>query len=307
MFLSMKVLEALKWASEKLKNNFDKVELTSERLDSPMLDAEILLAAAVGQNKSWLFTHLDYKLREHESEIFQDFIKRRGEREPVAYITEQKEFYKRIFKVNRFVLIPRPETEILIEKAIDISKKGNIEKTMFADIGTGSGAIAVTLAAETNLPVIATDISKTALTIAKSNTGTLSVDELVDVRQGNLLAPVVAIFKKLGNQTPFEHLIICANLPYITESQWEHGQKELHFEPKLALTAGHDGLEAYWELFRQLSKYRKLFPEKISVLIEIDPSQRNLIKTLITHDFPNADIDVVKDLAEKERVVILEI
>jgi release factor glutamine methyltransferase len=300
----MLVMEALRWANENLKKHADAVD--GSRLDSPMLDAEVLLAAVLDVNKSWLFTHLDYELKRHQEEKFHECVKRRTAHEPVAYIIGYREFYKRRFHVNRFVLIPRPATEALVEQAM--AAAAGSRDTAYTDIGTGSGAIAVTLAAETKLPVIATDMSKQALAVAKQNAAELHVEDLVDFRVGNLLEPIVKIFKSVAAAKPFNHLIVCANLPYLTEHQWETGQREVRdFEPREALVAGRDGLDDYWELFRQLKRARSVLPERVTVLIEIDPAQRLAIQNLILHDFPQVNLRIVKDLEGFDRVVITEL
>ncbi len=304
----MTVIEAIQWASRKLKECASASKISS-RADSPILDAEILLAATLHVTRGWLFTHFDTLLRSDEEESYFQSIQRRQRREPVAYILSTKSFYKRDFFVNHFVLIPRPATEILVEAALNISKTSDPEKTLFADIGTGSGAIAVTLAAESGLPVIANDVSRHAFLAAKQNTAVHHVDDLIEFRHGPLLDPLISLFRKIKETSsqPFRHLIICANLPYLREDQWKAGQPELHFEPKIALVSGRDGLDAYWDFFRSLAKNRRFFPFRVSVLIEIDPSQKERIRNIIFHDFPNASITVLKDLEGFDRVVIIEI
>ncbi len=305
----MTVMEALQWANEKLKKHADVVE-HGGRVDSPMLDAEVLLSSAVGEPKSWLFTHFADSIRPHQEERFRSYIERRARHEPVAYMIGSKEFYKRKFYVNRFVLIPRPSTETLVAAALAIAKESDPETTVFADIGTGSGAIAVTLSAESGLPVIATDTNKRALAVAKKNAAEHGVEERIDFRAGDLLEPLARIFETLKAQqvrSPIRHLIICANLPYLTEHQWAAAQAEVRdYEPKLALVSGADGLDAYWNFFRQFLRGRRLLPQRVSALIEIDPSQRERIITLIRHDFPHAEPDILKDLDGFDRVVVTE-
>ncbi len=300
------VMEALKWANETLKRGVD-----GSGLDSPMLDAEILLAASLDVNKAWLFTHLDRELKAHENDKFRAFVKRRSTGEPVAYVIGYREFYTRRFAVNRHVLIPRPATETLVEAALaslkDSTTQG-LNDSIFCDIGTGSGAIAVTLAAESKLPVIATDMSKEALAVAKSNAIEHKVDELVDFRHGNLVEPVIKIFASLGTQSPYRHLVVCANLPYLTKQQVDAAQREVRdFEPHEALIAGQDGLDDYWNLFRLLKKNRTVLPERVTILLEIDPSQNARIVELIKHDFPHANPTISKDLEGFDRVVTAEI
>jgi len=295
----MTVMEALQWANEKLKH--DAIG------DSPMLDAQVLLAHAMEVSKSWLFTHLGEPLRAPQEDAFRKLIERRAAHEPVAYMVGEREFYGRPFTVNRFVLIPRPATETLVEAALPLSTDA-----LFADIGTGSGAIAVTLAAESGTPVIATDYGREAITVAKLNAERNGVADLVDVRQGDLLDPLIKLFEKItkpGAPLPYKRLVICANLPYLTQAQWEAADRDVKdFEPKTALVGGGpDGLELYWKLFRQLSRARQNFPRKLTVLVEIDPDQTNRITALITHDFPGSTPHVLKDLEGFDRVVIADI
>jgi len=303
----MMVMEALKWANETLKKGVD-----GSGLDSPMLDAEVLLAASLDVNKAWLFTHLDRELKAHENDRFRAFVKRRSTGEPVAYVIGYREFYNRRFTVNRHVLIPRPATEVLVDAALAVAQfqttNDQLHTTLFSDIGTGSGAIAVTLAAESMLHVLATDMSKEALAVAKSNAVEHKVDELVDFRHGNLAEPVIKIFASLGKQSPYHHLIVCANLPYLTQHQVDAAQREVRdFEPHEALIAGQDGLDDYWNLFRQLKKNRSVLPERVTILLEIDPSQNARIVEMIRHDFPHADPTITKDLEGFDRVVTAEI
>jgi release factor glutamine methyltransferase len=296
----MTILELLEWGNNKLKQ---------EQIGSSMLDAEILLAHILKLPRSKLFTGLSDIIDTKRADQYRALIKRRAMHEPVATIIGYKPFYGRDFIVNRFVLTPRPDTEVLIEKAIDISKNLE-EETWFADIGTGSGAITVTLAAETKMPVIASDISQEALTTAKQNADKHNVTDLIDFKHGATLDPFVKIFramKKAGQPLP-ENLIICANLPYLSTKQWEQTDPEVQdWEPKEALEAGTDGLDAYWVLFRQLSQHLQVMPENISVLIEIDPSQSEAVKALILHHFSSAKIEIKKDLSGNDRVVIVQL
>ncbi len=305
----MTILELLEWGNSKLKKHQDIDKFSGDKLDSPILDAEVLLAFALNQPKHYIFSHLNDTVLDQKIDTYQKIIKRRLQHEPVAYITGKKSFYGRDFFVNQYVLIPRPETEILIEEAISLSKKLNGE-TWFADVGIGSGAIAVTLAAETKNPVIASDISDRVIAVAKKNAITHGVKNLIDLSIGDGLDPVVKIFKSLaksGENYP-ENLIICANLPYLTTAQWENAQQEItDWEPKEALDGGTDGLDVYWAFFRQLAHAKEYLPKTIYVLIEIDPSQTEDIKKLIKHYFPHGKQIIKKDLQGLDRVVITKI
>ncbi|MFA6132215.1 MAG: peptide chain release factor N(5)-glutamine methyltransferase [Patescibacteria group bacterium] len=297
----MTVVEVLKWASEKLKNE------VKDASDSSMLDAQVLLAAVLDVPTSWLFTHFDKTLEEKDLDIFRQMIKRRLANEPIAYITGEKEFYKRNFFVNSSTLIPRPATETLVEAAIKIAHE-ETGQVLFADIGTGSGAIAITLAAETGLPVIASDISSPALLVAQKNAEANKVAELVDLRQGDLLEPLVKIFQAVKKTNPepiCEHLIVCANLPYLTAKQWANTALDVReYEPKSALEAGVDGLDLYWRLIREIKQRRDLFPVRLTLLLEIDPDQKQKIASLIKRDFPLSNIIVLRDLDDFDRIAV---
>ena len=298
----MTVMEALNWGGNKLKENL------KEENTSPLLDAQIILAKVLEVPTAYLFTHFDEEIKNSTLEKFQKLIQRRGQQEPVAYITGEKEFYKRTFFVNPNVLIPRPTTETLIDLVLKEIKNSQ-KKIWFADIGTGSGAIAITLAAETGQPVIASDISNEALAVTKQNAELNHVAELIDFRRGDLLSPLIKIFQALKNNQTAEdcsHLIICANLPYLTNNQWlglNSGVK--NFEPALALTAGHDCLDLYLRLLSDLKKHGQVFPPVLSLFFEIDPGQTIKIISMIKHDFPETKPQIIKDLEGFDLVVII--
>ncbi|MBI4598855.1 peptide chain release factor N(5)-glutamine methyltransferase [Candidatus Uhrbacteria bacterium] len=301
----MTVLEALQWANHALKAAWGELD---EGSDTPMLDAEVLLSAVLDVHRSWLFTHFDHELHVHEIEKFQQAIGRRGTREPVAYVIGKKEFRKRTFAINRFVLVPRPCTELLVEQAVQASRASDPNKTLFADIGTGSGAIAVSLAAETGIPAVATDINPRAVVVARQNAEAQGVSDLVDVRHGDLLEPLIKIFNTLRDasaSSTIEHLVLCANLPYLATKQWKECPPDVRLhEPREALEAGQDGLDAYWRLFRDLARRRHLFPVRITTIIEIDPSQSIATSSLIHHCFPHATPNILKDLEGFDRIVV---
>jgi len=298
----MTIIDALKWANNKLKK---------AGVESPMLDAEILLAKTLGVRKSWLFSHFNDPLKIHQEEKFHIYIERRSAREPIAYILGEKDFYSRTFSVNPFVLIPRPATETLVEKALDLIKESNPERTLIVDVGTGSGAIAVTLAAETQQHIIAIDIDQQALAVAKQNTDTHEVADQIEFQHGNLIEPVIRLFKTLRKTKeqdvssiyPFETMVLCANLPYLKEKDPEDLQSEVQYEPRHALFSGSDGLDAYWEMFKQLKAHRRILPRTTHVLIEIDPDQKHRALQLIAHHFPTAEPNILKDLQGNDRIL----
>jgi release factor glutamine methyltransferase len=290
----MTILEALGLANNKLKN---------ERANaSPMLDAQLILAHILRVTKNYLFLHGDRELKPVELETFEGCIERRMRHEPVAYLTGAKEFFKRTFFVNPFVLIPRPETETLIEHAIEVM--GESHDALIVDVGTGSGAIAVTLAAETGAPIIATDISERALAVARQNSALHKTEHRITFLLGHLLQPVPPRLTR-----SVKHMILCANLPYLTTRQWETAEKEVQmFEPRLALDGGVDGFAVYAELLAQLKKRRRDFPKQTTFLFEIDPEQRPMAERMVHEHFPkNPMPHFSPDLSGKIRVVVCEL
>ncbi len=302
----MTAREALQWADAKLRASGG-----DPRFDAPMLDAEILLGASLHMPRGAVLLREDAQVHSIALEKFQGFVRRRSAHEPIAFILGMRAFYGRPFAVNRHTLIPRPSTETLVDAAIALAKKSGTEKVLFADIGTGSGAIALTLAKETGLPVIASDISRQALAIARRNVRSHAMAKLVDFRLGRGLRPLVRFFASLRGSTkqspPYDHLILCANLPYLPKARWEELQIDIRlYEPKIALVSGQDGLEIYREFFRNLREHRDAFPSRLSCIIEIDPTQSETAPALIRQHFPVADIEIGKDLEGFERMVIFK-
>ena len=289
----MTIVESLTWANNKLKDQ--------SNVDAPMLDAQLLLAKVLDVSKNYLFTHFSQELTEAQFDRFELLTERRRHHEPLAYIVGWKEFYNRPFKVSNFVLIPRPDTETLIDEARRLS--AGAKDALFIDIGTGSGAIAVTLAAETRLPVLAVDVSSEALVIAEQNARLHEVADRVTFLHGSLIDPIKPeMTKSLGE------VIICANLPYLTSRQLGMAPNEVRdYEPALALDGGVDGLDIYNEFFRQLAARRLDFPKKLTVLIEIDPDQRDSAPRLIQQYFPQTETQCVDDLSHRPRVVVTAI
>jgi len=205
------------------------------------LDAEVLLSHTLNKPKSFLYTYPEKKLTQAQVRKYKSLISRRAKHEPVAYITGHKEFYGLDFYVNQHTLIPRPETEALVEKIIK-----NKDIHSIADIGTGSGCIAIALAKNNpKLNIYAIDISSKALTVARKNAKAHKVKNIT-FKQGNLLEPIKNI--KLD--------AIVANLPYLSEKVYKKNYQHLKYEPKQALYAGKDGLDYYKKLLKQINKLK---------------------------------------------------
>jgi release factor glutamine methyltransferase len=299
--MKMNIQEALREASKKLKK-------TSP---SPFLDAEILLSYVLKKNREFILTYPEKKLTKAQEEKFEKSLKRRLKNEPVAYILSHKEFYGLDFKVTPDTLIPRPETETLVENALNHlkSKNNNDKKTIIADIGTGSGNIIISVAKEiasSNLPtthyeLIATDISAPALKIAKQNARKNNLGGKIFFSKGNLLEPVIESKKNKFND---KNIIILANLPYLSQKIYSETPRDVKkFEPRSALLGGIDGLARYGKLFTQIKKLKDKF-STLNVLCyaEISPEQKEILKRLVKINFPIAKIEFLKDLAGKWRI-----
>lgn len=293
---SMTIFEALQWGNTFLKS-------ASRPEDAPMLDAEILLAHALGVSKSWLFTHLHETVTAAQQEQYTALIRRRQKREPIAYLTGEKEFFGRSFLVTPFVLIPRPETELLVEQALTASQE--LPNPWFVDIGTGSGAIAVTLAAETPHAVIASDIDPAALRVARENAKRHGVSERIAFLSGTGWQPVHRLLQQPDIEQP-RALIVCANLPYLSPDQTTQTAPDVHaFEPPQALSSGPDGLDAIFHLLSDIRTHRTSLPSTIRLFLELDPRQARTATKLAARLFPDGEISLLRDAANHERLLTI--
>ncbi|PIX62213.1 peptide chain release factor N(5)-glutamine methyltransferase [Candidatus Uhrbacteria bacterium CG_4_9_14_0_2_um_filter_41_50] len=290
----MTILEALNWGKEQLKKD-------SEGTVSPMLDAQILLAHCVLKPTSFLFGHFEDELNSQVVDKYQRFIERRKRKEPVSQILGEKHFFGKPFLVSPNVLTPRPETERLIEIALDLITPESI----VIDVGTGSGAIGITIAMEAKIPIIATDIDPQAISVATHNAKNHNVEHLISFLQGNLLEPYFAKNIHINSNS---NAIILANLPYLSINQWMTLDPDVRdYEPKRALVGGVDGLDYYDELLQQIKSHRAFFPSELYLIIEIDPSHHASAPALIMEHFPKTEVRVEDDLSARARVVITKL
>ena len=257
------------------------------------IEAEVILRHVLGIDRASMFRDLQESLILEQEDLVTTLVKRRLEGEPLSYITGTREFYSLPFEITEDVLIPRQETELLVEAVIEFSKKRVWAPLNIADVGTGSGAIAVAIAV--NIPfarVTAIDISQKALKVADVNRRTHGVHDRVLLRLGNLLEPLSG-----------EMNIIVSNPPYIPEGDIDGLQREVLREPRVALDGGPDGLTVIRNLLRQ-SK-----PKLSSlgmVVFEIDPTQARKASQLSKKMFPDASITVLEDLSGKHRAVLID-
>ena len=296
---NLTILAALEQGAAALKHAWEGVYFDAP--PSPQVDAQVLLAAALQKSSAYLFAHGADALNAEVAERFSGYIERRKVHEPVALILGGKAFFGRDFVVSKDTLIPRPETELLIETALPLIDA----RTLVVDVGTGSGAIGITLACETQAPVVAVDISPDALDVAKVNAKLLGAADRISFLQGNLLLPFFPALASWPASFPVDHLVICANLPYLTTHQWEALDPNVKiFEPKSALVGGYTGLELYDELLMQAKAKRSVLPARITLLCEIDPAQKDRLPKIIRAHFPLAEVGVHEDLAHLPRLVV---
>lgn len=266
--------------------------LASHRIEEPDIDAELLLRHAANLSKDQLYVQYNRKLTDKETHLLYSLIQRRLKGEPIAYILGYREFFGIEFDVNPSVLIPRPETELLVEKAIEFARQQNIR--LIADIGTGSGAIAISLAK--HLPdakIYAVDISKDALQVAKANCKKHNVTDHVGPLHGNLLEPLQEAVD-----------LIVANLPYVKNADWEQLPAGIKAnEPKSALAGGTDGLDVIRELLSTTEG--KLRPNG-AILLEIGYDQGEATLKLAKNHFPKGTAEIYTDLAGLNRVVSIK-
>ncbi len=263
---------------------------TNNVADAP-LEGELLLRHVLGINRAQLYLNLEQELSAEQGKVFWHLVERRLGGEPAAYITGHREFYRLNFYVNPSVLIPRPESELLVEKAIGLARRFSM--SAIAEIGTGCGAIAISLAL--NLPeakIYATDISAPALEVALFNCRKHGVADRIHLRQGDMLAPL-----------PGPVDLIAANLPYVKQPEiLRAGLAD--FEPELALDGGEDGLEKIRQLCRQAGK--RLCRQGF-LLLEIGQGQGEPLTGFLGDLFPSAAVEIAPDLGGIDRVITLRL
>jgi release factor glutamine methyltransferase len=262
--------------------------------DTPDLDASVLLAHILDKPRTWVMAHPELSLTVEQQEQLEDAVARLENGEPFPYILGHWEFFGLDFDVTPAVLIPRPETELLVEKAVAWLQESPVRRTV-ADVGTGSGAIAVSIAV--NVPdahVLATDLSHAALKVARSNAQKNKIVERIDFVQCDLLPPHP---DPLPTQSHFD--LICANLPYIPTDTLR-GLPIYGREPTLALDGGADGLD----LFRKLMKIAPdwLAPNGL-ILLEIEASRGVPALSLAYDMFSQAEIHLHQDLTGRDRLL----
>ena len=285
----LRVSQVLSWAQKALEERGLEA--------SPLLDAQLLLSQAMGLSREELYIGLRDELALDEVHAFLRLLSRRLKGEPIAYITGQKEFMSLTFHVNSHVLIPRPETEVMVEKGLEILE--HEPEPIMMDVGTGSGCIALSMAFY--LPqaaqIYASDLSLEALKVARSNAQRLGLEHRLTFLHGHALEP----FKSKGLHGKVDLLL--ANPPYIKEEELDALSTEVKdFEPGLALLGGKDGLCHYREIIRGAGEFLRPMG---TIVFETSPClAQEVAKMLSSGERPFAMIETLCDLRGHPRVVL---
>jgi release factor glutamine methyltransferase len=261
------------------------------------LEARVMVRETTGLSAETLLAEPERWLSQRQAHTLSGWLTRRLRREPLQQITGHAWFYGRKFAVTPHVLVPRPETELLVEQALAFCRERGLRAPVIADIGTGSGALAVTLACEMpEARVIATDVSAAALEVARGNAESLEVAERVEFREGDLSGP-------LSERCD---VVVC-NPPYVLSGYLDgpDAQPELRFEPRGALDGGEDGMDVLRPLLHGLPGVLKASAS--AAFIEIDPPVAAKCVAEAKAALPGAQVSVLTDLAGLERCLVVEL
>lgn len=267
--------------------------LAAHNIEDARLEAEVLLMHFLGIDRAGLYARLENELLPGGGEALEKLVERRIAREPLAYIIGHREFYGRDFNVAPGVLIPRPETELLVEETLEFAMHRFPDKyPVIAEVGTGSGCVAISVALEIpGAAVYATDISPRALEIAAYNCEMHKAE--VRLLLGDLLDPV-----------PETVDVVIANLPYVRDEEIEGLSDEIRaHEPMLALAGGPDGMDNQRRLLEQIAASGgKLSPGGL-ILLEVGPAQGRVLASFSCDLFPSAEIDLIPDISGMPRAL----
>lgn len=279
------------WTIQKLLNWITEY-FTSKGIDSPRLSAELLLAYVLVMKRIDLYTNFDKSVSKENLDHLHDLVKRAACNEPISYLTGKTQFYSFELNVTPDCMIPRPETELLVERAIEFLQ-ARIGPQLVCDLCTGCGCIAIAIAK--NLPgssIIATDISNTALAVAAKNVERYRLNNRIKLLCGDLFHP-------FSDTNKFD-LIVC-NPPYVSTTEFEKLDKNVKdYEPKIALLAGIDGLDIYRRIAKDVDAFLK--PDA-ALILEVGYNQGQAVSQLLEQASCFAEINIKKDSSANDRVV----
>ena len=273
--------------------NKGMIILKSNNIESPKLKARLLLQYILKKTRQYLIVYDNEEIPKKEQWEYFVNIEKLVQGVPLQHITHRQEFMKMDFYVDENVLIPRPDTEILVEEVIEIAKK--IKNPIILDLCTGSGAIAISLAKNIkDVKIYATDISEKALEVARKNAKDLGVNEKIEFIKSNL-------FEKI-DKTKFD--IIVSNPPYIKKEDISYLSEEVQKEPEIALNGGEDGLDFYRKISKQALEFMKLGSY---LCFEIGYDQKIDVMEIIEKENRYIDTYSKKDLYENDRIVVTKV
>jgi len=282
------------WTIQKLLNWITKY-LTDKGIDAPRLSAELLLSYVLAMQRIELYTQFDKLVTKEQLDSLHDLVKRAGRHEPIGYLTGKTEFYSLQLEVSPDCMIPRPETELLVERAVEFLRT-RTGPQFVCDLCTGCGCVAVAIAK--NFPeaeIIATDICDATLNVTARNIEKHGLKDRIRLLCGDLFEPIVPQL----DVDKFD-LIVC-NPPYVSAAEFEKLDKSVKdYEPKLALFAGDDGLDVYRRIIDEAERF--LRPDG-TIMLEIGYKQGRAIKELFEKTGAYDEIKIEKDLHENDRIV----
>jgi release factor glutamine methyltransferase len=279
------ILKLLHWTTDYFKKN---------KVAEPRASAEVLLAHSLSQDRLYLYLNYDRPMQAEELAAFRTFVKRRLGGEPNQYITGTQEFWSLPFRVNPDVLIPRPETEVLLETVLEFLGSPEIEVRVL-DLGTGSGAIAVALAREFDLiRIVATDSSMAALKLAQENASLNQVDSKIRF----VCADMFSAFSRV----PQKFAVVATNPPYVSQSEFSTLSREIRdYEPHYALDGGPDGLVAIKHIIMEAPA---VLSQRGALIMEIGANQTESVSTLVRDSQLYGNYRIIKDYSGLDRVLL---
>jgi release factor glutamine methyltransferase len=282
------------WTIQKLLSWITQY-LTGKGIDSPRLSAELLISHVVGLKRIELYTQFDRAVPPGHLDQLRDLVKRAGQNEPIAYLVGRTEFYSLEINVTQNCMIPRPETELLVERAIEFLRERRTGTQFVCDLCTGSGCIAVAIAKNfSQARIIATDICDSALAVAAENIKKHQLSDKITLLCGDLFDPIIS-----GLDVNEFDLIVC-NPPYVSTAEYEKLDKNVKdYEPKKALFAGVDGLDIYYRVIEKAGNFLK--PDG-ALMLEIGYAQGLAVKQMLEKNGDFYDIKIEKDFHDNDRI-----
>ena len=273
---------------------YTKKELDLSNITDSSIESEVLIRKVLDLDRNNFFTTLNNHIPPIKISKIKKNLRKRISGTPLSYITKNREFFGIDFFVNENVLIPRQESELLVEEVISFCRKHQKTNLTVVDVGTGSGALAISIAKNlANVNVIATDISQKALQVARKNAEKIHVSKKISFLHSNLLENL---------KTPAN--VIVANLPYLSTSEINTLSLEVKKEPEIALFGGENGIDLIAKLISQTPKYLK---KNGKLILEISPSQKTIVFSLIKQNFPKNEPKVHEDLTKIKRAISVQI